>query len=90
MAAQHTDFKNLYELGQVHSSSQQIIIDSLRQDINLLRLQILELQKFIFSGRQEKFKLNPNSNEQQIALFENDKLAEVVIENIKHIKAHDA
>ena len=57
--------------------------------INLLRLQILELQKFIFTGKQEKFKLNPNSNEQQIALFENDKLAEVVVENTRHIKAHD-
>ena len=35
------------------------------QKINLLQLQIIELQKFIFSGKQEKFKLNPNSNQQQ-------------------------
>ena len=59
------------------------------QKINLLQLQVIELQKFIFSGKQEKFKLNPHSNEQQIALFENDKLAEVVVENIKHVKAHE-
>jgi len=59
------------------------------QKINLLQLQVLELQKFIFSGKQEKFKLNANSNEQQIALFENDKLAEVVVESTRHIKAHD-
>ena len=57
--------------------------------INLLRLQILELQKFIFSGKQEKFKLNPNSNEQQTALFENDRIAEVVVESTSHVKAHD-
>ena len=58
------------------------------QKINLLQLQIIELQKFIFSGRQEKFKLNPNSNEQQTTLFKNDQLAEIVIENIKHVKAY--
>ena len=94
-AAQHTDFKNLYEQGQIHNCAQQIVIDELRQDNNLLRLQILELQKFIFSGKEEKFKLNPTSNEQptgscgQIALFENDKLAQGAIECIKHVKAHD-
>lgn len=59
------------------------------QKINLLQLQIIELQKFIFSGKQEKFKLNPNSNEQQTSLFENDKIAQVVVENIRHVKAHD-
>lgn len=63
--------------------------DEQSQKINLLQLQIIELQKFIFSGKQEKFKLNPNSNEQQIALFENDKLAEVAVESIRHVKAHD-
>ena len=69
--------------------AQQKVNDEQALQINLLRLQILELQKFIFTGKQEKFKLNPNSNEQQIALFENDKLAEVVVENTRHIKAHD-
>ena len=49
----------------------------------------MELQKFIFGGKQEKFKLNPNSNEQQTSLFENDKLAEVVVESINHVKAYD-
>ena len=67
----------------------QKINDEQSQKINLLQLQVIELQKFIFSGKQEKFKLNPNSNEQQIALFKNDKLAEVVVESIKHVKAHD-
>ena len=59
------------------------------QKINLLQLQILELQKFIFSGRQEKFKPAANSNELQTVLFENDKSGEVVVENIKHVKAYD-
>jgi transposase len=47
------------------------------------------LQKFIFSGKQEKFKLNPNSNEQQTALFENDKSGEVIVASSKHVKAYD-
>lgn len=58
------------------------------QKINLLQLQIIELQKFIFSGKQEKFKINPNSNELQTTLFENDKLGEVVVQKEKHVKAH--
>ncbi len=37
--------------------------------INLLQLQILELQKFIFSGRQEKFTPVANSNERPTALL---------------------
>jgi transposase len=79
----------LYEQQILLNATQQNTIDQLKQDNNLLRLQIIELQKFIFSGKQEKFKLNPDSNEQQIALFENDKLAEVVVESTKHVKAHD-
>jgi len=59
------------------------------QKINLLQLQIIELQKFIFSGRQEKFTLNPDSNGHQTTLFENDEIAQVVAESIKHVKAYD-
>ena len=66
----------------------QKINDEQSQQINLLRLQILELQKFIFSGKQEKFKLTPN-NEQQTALFENDQIAEVVVENTRAVKGYD-
>ena len=79
----------MYEQSLLVNIASQKTNDEQAQQINLLRLQVIELQKFIFSGRQEKFKLNPNSNEQQTALFENDKLAEVVVENIKHVKAHD-
>ncbi len=87
--AQHTDYKSLYEQQLSVNFATQKINDQQAQQINLLRLQLIELQKFIFSGKQEKFKLNPNSNEQQTALFENDKLAEAVIEGIRHVKAHD-
>jgi len=87
--AQHIDFKSLYEQSLLVNIATQKINDGQAQQINLLRLQVLELQKFIFSGKQEKFKLNPNSNEQQIILFENDKLAEVVVESTKHVKAYD-
>lgn len=56
--------------------------------INLLQLQLADLRKFIFSGKQEKFKLNPDATEVQTALFANDKLGEVVVEKTKHIPAH--
>src|SRR5665213_1688590 len=87
--AQHTDYKDLYEQQLLVNIAAQKTNDELSQQINLLRLQILELQKFIFSGKQEKFKLNPNSNEQQTALFENDKIAEVAVEGIKHVNGYD-
>lgn len=86
---QNIGFKSLYEQALLVNFAHQKTNEDQAAQINLLRLQILELQKFIFSGKQEKFKLNPNSNEQQTSLFENDKLAEVVIENTRHVKAHD-
>ena len=81
--AQHIDFKILYEQQLSITTEQQKLLefyqiaeqkyqqqnDLQSQQINLLRLQILELQKFILSGKQEKFKLTPNNNEQQTALF---------------------
>lgn len=79
------DFKSLYEQSLAANIAAQKINDEQSQQINLLRLQILELQKFIFSGKQEKFKPHPNS-EQQTALFENDKIAQVSVESIKHVK----
>ena len=59
------------------------------QKINLLQLQILELQKFIFSGKQEKFKPVANSNELQTALFENDKLGDAVIESTQQVQGYE-
>lgn len=87
--AQHIDFKSLYEQQLVVNIANKKVNEEQLQQINLLRLQILELQKFIFSGKQEKFKPAANNNEQQTTLFENDKLAEVVVESINHVKAYD-
>ena len=78
----------MYEQSLLANIATQKINEEQSQKVNLLQLQIIELQKFIFSGRQEKFKLNLNSNQQQTTLFENDKLAEVVVESIRHVKAH--
>ena len=85
----HIDYKALYEQQLLLNLTQQKATDALSQQLVLLRLQILELQKFIFGGKQEKFKVDPNRNQQQIALFENDKLAEVVVEKVTRVKAHD-
>ncbi len=74
---------------QIIIAKQEEVNNLQSQKNNLLQLQIIELQKFIFSGKQEKFKLNPNSNEEQTTLFENDRIAEVIIESTKHVKAHD-
>jgi transposase len=78
----------LYEQQLSINVANQKTNDKQAQEINLLRLQILELQKFIFSGRQEKFKPVANSSEQQTALFENDKIAQVVVENSKQVKGY--
>jgi transposase len=86
---ENIDYKSLYEQSLLVNMANQKINDEQSQQINLLRLQILELQKFIFSGKQEKFKLTPNSNEQQTALFENDQIAEVVVENTRAVKGYD-
>ena len=59
------------------------------QKINLLQLQILELQKFIFNGKQEKFKPAAGSNELQTVLFENDKLGEVAAESTQQVKGYE-
>ena len=83
------NFQIIIENNYILEAKQQQANDLQSQKINLLQLQVIELQKFIFTGKQEKFKVSPNSNEQQTSLFKNDKLAEVVVESIKHVKAHD-
>lgn len=85
---QYIDFKDLYEQQLLLNTAQQNANDSLSQKIILLEFQLLELQKFIFGGKQEKF--TPiNTNAQQIALFGQERLGEVVVESIKHVAAHD-
>jgi transposase len=77
----YTDYKSLCE-------QKDIVIESLQQQISLQQLQIAELQKFIFSGRQEKFKADANSHALQAVLFNNDKLGEVVTASIKKVEGY--
>jgi transposase len=53
-----------------------------------LQLQILQLQKIVFTGKQEKFLPNPNATAAQMDLFPNDKLADVVVEKETLVPAH--
>ena len=103
--AQNIDFKFLYEQQLVIVSEQQKILELYQiteqkhqeqnelqaQQINLLRLQIIELQKFIFSGKQEKFKPATGNGllTGQTVLFANDKLGEVVIESTQQVQGYE-
>jgi transposase len=62
--------------------------EEFKNTINLLQLQLADLRKFIFSGKQEKFKLHADTTEVQMALFANDRIAEVVVDSVKQIPAH--
>jgi transposase len=61
--------------------------DELSQQITLLQLQLADLRKYMFGGKQEAFKPNADATEVQMALFENDRLGEVVGKE-KFIPAH--
>ena len=89
LTPEHIDLKDLYQEQLRLNTVQQNTIDTLSQQIILLRLQILELNKFVFGGKQEKFTPGLNTNAQQITLFGQDKLAEVVVESTRHVKAHE-
>jgi transposase len=88
-SAQHINFEALYNQQLLLNQTQQNAIEELQQGNNLLRLQIIELQKFIFSGKQEKFKPAVAAGEGQTALFAADKLGEVVVVSSKQVKAHE-
>ena len=62
---------------KIEVSEQQKTIEAQAIQINLLKLQIIELQKYIFGGKQEKF--TPNVNALQADLFPDQKLAEVTV-----------
>jgi transposase len=59
------------------------------QKISLLQLQIIELQKFIFGGKQEKFKPATGVHQLQTALFATNKLGEAVVVSCKQVKAYE-
>jgi transposase len=63
-------------------------LDENNNQVTLLQLQLADLRKFIFGGKQEKFTPNADATDVQMALFANDKLGEVVVDSVKHIPAH--
>ena len=79
----------MYEQSLLVNIANQKANEEQLQQINLLRLQIIELQKFIFSGRQEKFKPVANNNELQTAMFANDRLGQVVVESTQPVKGYE-
>jgi transposase len=81
---QNTTILSLVDTNKILSNAQ----DEFSNKINLLQLQLADLRKFIFSGKQEKFKPNPDATDVQMALFAKDKIAEVVVDKIIQIPAH--
>jgi len=73
----HIDYSSLYKQSQARVVELEKSNDAQAIQINLLKLQVIELQKFIFSGKQEKF--TPNANALQFDLFPTEKLAEVIV-----------
>jgi transposase len=84
----HTDYKALYEQ-QLHINTELVKSnEQLQINLSTLQLQIIQLQKFIFTGKQEKFKPNPNATSIQLEMFANDKLGEAVVVQETHVPAH--
>jgi transposase len=88
-SAQHINFEALYNQQLLLNATLQTANEAQSQKISLLQLQIIELQKFIFGGKQEKFKPAVDVHEGQTALFAADKLGEVVVVGSKQVKAHE-
>jgi transposase len=65
----------LYQQAQIRIAELEKRDEEKDIQINLLKLQIVELRKFIFGGKQEKF--TPNTNNLQVDLFPQEKLADV-------------
>ena len=82
LPTQYIDFESLHGL-QLEVNTVLVKENELLSQTNTsLHLQILELQKFIYGGKQEKFKPDPNSNALQTTLFDKDKLGKVLVESI--------
>lgn len=79
----------MFEQSLIVNASQEKTIQAFQQQVSLLQLQIAELQKFIFSGKQEKFKSDPNAHALQAALFPTDRIGEVVVESIKQVEGYE-
>jgi transposase len=88
-SAQHINFEALYNQQLLLNATLQTANEVQSQKISLLQLQIIELQKFIFGGKQEKFKPAAGVHELQTALFATDKLGEAVVVSSKQVKAYE-
>jgi transposase len=81
------DYKTLYEQERKVRLAQEKVIDELQIVMSKLQLQVLELQKFIFTGKQEKFK-PVLQNAAQSSLFDVAPIAEVVVNSETEVAAH--
>jgi transposase len=79
----------LFEQSTNENDSLKKVNDEQAQQISLLQLQIAELQKFIFSSKQEKFKSAANSHALQAAMFPHDKIGEVIVASIKKVEGYE-
>ena len=61
----------------------------LRQQIASFQLQLSQLQKIIFGSKHEKFKTDPNAHALQSALFNEDKIADIVVESTKLVAGYE-
>jgi transposase len=61
----------------------------LQAQIASFQLQLLELRKFIFTGKQEKFKTDSTAHALQASLFANDKIATVVVDTTKQVAGYE-
>jgi transposase len=72
-----TDYKALYEQEAQARLANEKVIEHQQITIASLQLQLIELRKFIFTGKQEKFK--PRSESQLPLLLNVEPIAEVVV-----------
>ncbi len=82
----YQDYKALYEQQLQLNKNLQQENEELKIRITSLELQVVQLQKFIFSGKQEKFM--PAANNLQMDMFPTEKLAEAVVTEEIKIKEH--
>jgi transposase len=61
----------------------------MKQQNALLQLQLLQLQKIVFGSRHEKFKTDPNAHALQSALFNEEKIAEVLVESTRQVAGYE-
>lgn len=79
----------MFEQAQEENKLLKKVIESLQQQISLQQLQIAELRKYLYSGKQEKFKPDAHANVLQAALFPNDKIGEIAVAAVKKVEGYE-